>query len=114
MFIKFSNLDLVQGSVQTALFINYIESLFFSISQMDEKDLSSSSDTSRPHNKEAKQLCKRIIFLMSLVSTPAEEEARRTKDVIALITSLAYSLKLVVRGALTRGLALVISAAYDT
>lgn len=114
MLIKFSNLDYLQGSVQASLFINYMESLFFSIQSMDELSTGvtntvtgpSSSTTEVPslafQTREAKQLSKRIVYFLSLLSSTRDSATRdaNTKEMISVVTSLAYSLKLVLRGAL--------------
>ena len=107
MLIRFSNSDYIQGSIQASLFINYIESLFFAITQIQDDMIS--KDPTVTQNKEAKQLSKRIVFFFSLLSSTKEplNKESLTKEMISLVTNLAYSLKLVIRGALTEALSLV-------
>jgi hypothetical protein len=120
MLIKFSNSDYLHGSAQASLFINYIESLFFSIQSMEEVSnglgstqaltVTASSAPSTAvlspslalQTREAKQLSKRIVYFLSLLSSTRESASRdaSTKEMISVVTSLAYSLKLVIRGAL--------------
>jgi hypothetical protein len=128
MLVRFSNLDYTQGSIQAFLFINYIESLFFAVDQIQcrEEQLSLTSESSFPRtqsqeelyksqNRETKQLAKRIVYFLSLLSSsqtsasggPAGGRDSVTKEMISLVTTLASSLKSVIRGALVRAFMLV-------
>jgi len=105
MLIHFSNQAYLEGVDQAGKFICHIDALFNAIDEI-EMDLSKHNDrTSLQHNKEPKQLAKRVVHFFSLLSHGTHNES--TRELISLVTGLAHTLKVLIRAALNGALKLV-------
>ncbi len=100
MLVFFSNDMLPQGVLYASKFLQHIETLFHSLDDI-QKSLISYGDI-QPNYKEPKQLVKKIIHFFSLLSGNQDHESRlsSTKEMISLVTSLAHTLKIIIRNAL--------------
>ena len=109
MLIQFSAQHYEDGIMQAGKFIYHIEALFSGIDEIEAQLATFNDRTGLHHTKEPKQLAKRIVHFFSLLSHTRESSARKeaTKEMISLVTSLAHTLKILIRAALTGALKLV-------
>ncbi|KAJ3282610.1 hypothetical protein HK104_010815 [Borealophlyctis nickersoniae] len=108
MLLQFSNQHYEDGVLQAGKFICHIEALFTGIDDIEMQLAKSNDKTGLRHTKEPKQLAKRIVHFFSLLSYTKESSARKeaTKEMISLVRSLAHTLKILIRAALTGALKL--------
>ncbi|KAI8911219.1 hypothetical protein DFJ77DRAFT_91248 [Powellomyces hirtus] len=110
MLIRFSHEKRQEGVAQAATFVSHIAALFSVIDDIEMKLVSVGDGTGLHHSKEPKQLTKKIVHFFSLLSYVQQENAETrqeaTKEMISLVTSLAHTLKILIRAALTGALKL--------
>ncbi|KAJ3023246.1 hypothetical protein HKX48_003850 [Thoreauomyces humboldtii] len=110
MLIRFSHEKRQEGVVQAATFVSHIAALFSVIDDIESKLKSVDDATGLHHSKEPKQLTKKIVHFFSLLSyvqqDNAESRQEATKEMISLVTSIAHTLKILIRFALTGALKL--------
>ncbi|KAJ3036137.1 hypothetical protein HDV00_003049 [Rhizophlyctis rosea] len=116
MLIQFSAQHYEDGVMQAGKFICHIEALFSGIDEIETALAVFGDRTGLHHTKEPKQLAKRIVHFFSLLSHTRESSARKeaTKEMISLVTSLAHTLKILIRAALTGALKLERNHSNDT
>ncbi|KAJ3056754.1 hypothetical protein HK097_004615 [Rhizophlyctis rosea] len=116
MLIQFSAQHYEDGIMQAGKFIYHIEALFSGIDEIEAQLATFNDRTGLHHTKEPKQLAKRIVHFFSLLSHTRESSARKeaTKEMISLVTSLAHTLKILIRAALTGALKLERNHSNDT
>lgn len=109
MLVFFSNDSPVEGVIQANKFIQHVYALFSSIEDIDDALASAQIGHSVQRSKEPKQLVKKIIYFFSVLSGNQDDAARlaATKEMISLVTSLAHTMKMIIRGALTGAFRLV-------
>jgi hypothetical protein len=109
MLVHFSNQNHHEGILQAEKFICHIEALFHGLDRVEARLLNYSDKTGMVLTKEPKQLAKKIVNFFSLLCHGRETRQRQeaTKQLIALVTSLARQLKALIRAALNGSLKLV-------
>ncbi|KND02774.1 uncharacterized protein SPPG_01855 [Spizellomyces punctatus DAOM BR117] len=109
MLIRFSHEEFREGVFQAATFVSHIATLFAVIDDIEMRLLTFRDATGLHHAKEPKQLTKKIVHFFSLLSyvqDNADTRQEATKEMISLVTSLAHTLKILIRAALTGALKL--------
>ncbi|KAJ3171578.1 hypothetical protein HDU88_007658 [Geranomyces variabilis] len=118
MLIRFSHEKRQEGVVQAATFVSHIAALFLVIDDIELKLVSFGDGTGLQHSKEPKQLTKKIVHFFSLLSyvqqDPEENRQEATKEMISVVTSLAHTLKILIRAALNGALKLEREHNIDT
>ncbi|KAI8825178.1 uncharacterized protein EV422DRAFT_517767 [Fimicolochytrium jonesii] len=109
MLIHLSHEKREEGLIQGTHFVSHIAALFSVLDDIEAKLTSLGDTTGLQHSKEPKQLTKKIVHFFSLLSyvqENAETRQEATKEMISLVTSLAHTLKILIRSALTGALKL--------
>jgi hypothetical protein len=106
MLIHFTGSNFGDGAVQAHLLITHIDILFLSLQKIDLQLISLKDPQNMVKSKETKQLVKKILYFFSILSNPTPDKKEVTKDMIQLVTSLAYVLKMIIRNSLTAALKL--------
>lgn len=103
MLVYFSNGNYLEGALHANRFIQHVFVLFASLEEIDRQLISKSNGSHQPKFKEPKQLVKKVIYFFSVFSGNQDIAARlaATKEMISLVTSLAHTLKVIIRGSLT-------------
>ncbi|KAI9014938.1 hypothetical protein BC832DRAFT_177906 [Gaertneriomyces semiglobifer] len=109
MLVRVSQEDFEETVLQAARFVDHIDALFSALDTIELQLAEYNDHTGLQHAKEPKQLAKRVVHFLSLLSYVQDELDSRqegTKKWISLVTSLAHMLKIVIRAALTGALKL--------
>jgi hypothetical protein len=109
MLVHFSNGTYLEGALHANKFIQHVFILFASLEDIDRALIAATNGQHSQKFKEPKQLVKKVIYFFSVLSGNQDLAARlaATKEMISLVTSLAHTLKIIIRGALTGAFRLV-------
>ncbi|KAI8809007.1 hypothetical protein BJ742DRAFT_246254 [Cladochytrium replicatum] len=124
MLHHFTSQSYEDGIVQAGKFICHVEALYAGIDEIDAQLAGFGEKTGLQHNREPKQLAKKVVHFFSLLSQTSKEgeaaaagagqapngagaqKPEGTQDLISLVTTLAHVLKLHIRAALNGALKL--------
>ncbi|KAH6585724.1 hypothetical protein BASA50_001059 [Batrachochytrium salamandrivorans] len=100
MLLHFSNENNIQCVLQAARFIQHVDILFSTIESINKKLVDFSDSSTLQQTKEPKQLVKKIFyFFTNLSGRDTSVRQRATLGLIQQVTSLAHTLKKVIRTA---------------
>ncbi|KAH6576519.1 hypothetical protein BASA60_004514 [Batrachochytrium salamandrivorans] len=107
MLLHFSNENNIQCVLQAARFIQHVDILFSTIESINKKLVDFSDSSTLQQTKEPKQLVKKIFyFFTNLSGRDTSVRQRATLGLIQQVTSLAHTLKKVIRTAFAGSLRL--------
>ncbi|KAJ3331303.1 hypothetical protein HDU76_003532 [Blyttiomyces sp. JEL0837] len=111
MLIHFSNQEYEAGVMNAGRLIRHVAVIFAGIDHIEMELARYGDETGLQHRKEPKHLAKKIVHFFSLLTNGSgrggESGKETTKEMITLVTSLANTLKSLIRSSLNGALKLV-------
>lgn len=105
MLLHVSKAEFIDGICLTERFLVHVEALFTALDQLDTLYHETNLGTFK-YIPYAKSLCKKIINFFSLLAR-SQDKVNDNQELLALVTSLAHRLKILIRSGLTAALVLV-------